>query len=87
MTEKCAPFFKKHIYITEYSPERLYYIFRNNIITINHYKNKFPDLCKIYKKFLFLFFIKFLLYEKNKFAKLKMALHGFWDARKNGKNL
>jgi len=82
MTEKYVPFYNKYIHIQEYSPERIYYVFRNQTITINHYKNKFPDQCKIYRKSLFFHTIKILLYEKNKFAKLKMALRGFLDARK-----
>jgi len=82
MTKKYFPFYKKYIHIQEYSPERIYYIFRNQIITINQYKNKFPVPCKIYRKSLLFTIIKILLYEKNKFAKLKMALRGFLDARK-----
>jgi len=82
MTKKYFPFYKKYIHIQEYSPERIYYTFRNLIITINHYKNKFPDQCKIYRKSLLFTILKVLLYEKNKFAKSKMALRGFLDARK-----
>jgi rhamnosyltransferase len=82
MIEKYVPFIKKHIYITEYNPERIYYIFRNLNITIKYYKNKFPDQCKIHRRFLFFFIIKILLYEKNKLAKLKMAWRGLLDGRK-----
>jgi len=83
MKHKYIPFVKKHFYIFEYSPERLYYIMRNHIITINHYKSKFPVDCKELKKFLRNTIIKILLYENNRYAKLKMALRGFLDARKN----
>jgi rhamnosyltransferase len=82
MISKSIPFIKKHFYITEHGPERLYYIMRNHIITINHYKNKLPVACKLQKKFLFHHIIKIFLYEKNKYAKLKAMLRGFLDARK-----
>ncbi|MDR2582718.1 MAG: hypothetical protein LBC75_04480 [Fibromonadaceae bacterium] len=83
MKHKYIPFIKKHFYIFEYSPERLYYIIRNHIITINHYKSKFPVDCKELKKFLRNTLIKILIYENNRYAKLKMALRGFLDAYKN----
>ena len=82
MKHKYIPFVKKHFYIFEYSPERLYYIIRNHIITINHYKSRFPVDCRELKKFLRNTLIKILLYESNKYAKLKMALRGFSDARR-----
>jgi len=82
MTEKYVPFYGKYIHIQEYSPERIYYIFRNQTITINHYKKKFPYPCKVYRKSLLFTILKVLVYEKNKFAKSKMALRGFLDARK-----
>ncbi|MDR2582717.1 MAG: glycosyltransferase [Fibromonadaceae bacterium] len=84
MTKKYFPFYKKYIHIQEYSPERIYYVFRNQIITINLYKNRYPGPCKMYRKSLLFTIIKILLYEKSKFAKLKMALRGFLDARKIG---
>jgi len=83
MIEKYIPFFKKRIHVTEYNPMRIYYIYRNTTITISYYKSKFPVSCKKFKKSLFFLIIKILLYEKNKFAKLKMALRGFLDAKKN----
>jgi rhamnosyltransferase len=82
MKLKCIPLVKKHFYIFEYSPERLYYIMRNHIITINHYNSRFPVGCRELKKFLRNSFIKILLYENNRYAKLKMAMRGFLDARK-----
>jgi len=82
MIEKRVPFFKKRFYVTEHSPERMYYIMRNHCITINHYKNKLPKFCKKHRKQLLKHIIKILLYEKNKCAKMKMILHGFLDARK-----
>jgi rhamnosyltransferase len=85
MISKYIPFIRKHFYITEHSPERLYYIVRNHIITINHYKDKLPVACKLQKKLLFHHIVKIFLYEKSKYAKLKAMLRGFLDAReKNG---
>ena len=80
MIEKHFPFFKKHIYVTEHSLERLYYITRNHFITINHYKNKFPEICKKYRKELLKHFIKILLFEKNKCTKMKIIWRSFWDS-------
>jgi len=82
MQHKYIPFIKKHFYVTEHNPERLYYIMRNHCITVSLYKNKFPKFCKEQKWLLFYHFIKILLYEKNKCAKVKMILRGFLDARK-----
>ncbi|MCL1955911.1 MAG: glycosyltransferase [Fibromonadales bacterium] len=82
MIEKSFPFSKKHFYVTEHSPERIYYIMRNHCITLNHYKNKLPKFCKKHRRQLLKHIIKILLYEKNKCMKMKMILRGFWDARK-----
>jgi rhamnosyltransferase len=82
MIDKNIPLIKKRIYVTEYTPERLYYIARNHSIIISHYKNVFPNTCKIQRKFLFYLFIKIFIYEKNIYAKFKMILRGFLDARR-----
>jgi rhamnosyltransferase len=82
MISKYLPIIKKHFYVTEHSPERLYYIIRNHIITINNYKKKLPAACSLQKKLLFRHIIKIFLYEKNKYAKLKAMLRGFLDARR-----
>ena len=75
--------FWKTFFSTNHSAIRRYYAFRNRIYIIKTYKRYFPEYCKLEKSRFLIDFIVVILYEKDKFQKIKMMLLGIKDALKN----
>lgn len=77
-----ALFLNRWQYFTNHSPLRRYYITRNTLYLIKKFGKMFPEYVKIEKNFHFYDIIKIILFEKEKFKKLKMILKGVIDYRK-----
>lgn len=75
--------FGKRITVTNHSPLRRYYITRNRFYCWKIFKDSFPQWVKEDKKRFINESIKIILYENNKFKKLKMILRGITDYKNN----
>ena len=64
-------------------PFRRYYIARNRLYMMDKYKKDFPEYYKASKQELIKEFKYIILFEKDKFPKLKMMLKGFLDFKKD----
>ena len=76
-------FLWKRFYSTSHSPIRRYYAFRNRIYIIKTYKNYFSEYLKLEKSRLVVDMVIVLLYEKEKFQKIKMMFLGIGDGLRN----
>jgi len=73
----------KRFYSTSHSPIRRYYAFRNRIYIVKTYKNNFSKYCKFEQSRFVVDMVIVLLYEKEKFQKIKMMFLGIVDGLKN----
>jgi rhamnosyltransferase len=69
-------------YVTNHSPLRRYYITRNTLYVINKYRKYFPDYASMEYNNHFYDICKLLLFEKEKFKKIKMIFKGYLDYKK-----
>ena len=65
-----------------HNPIRRYYIVRNNMYICDMYGNMYPDYCAWLKRVQKGQVKRILVFEKNKFKKLKMMLKGYRDYKK-----
>jgi rhamnosyltransferase len=75
-------FLWKTLFSTNHSPIRKYYVFRNAGYILEKHCDTFPYLAKKIKDRYWIDPIIVLLYEKQKFAKLKMMLRGYLDYKR-----
>jgi len=75
-------FLKKKMICSNYGYVRRYYQVRNNYYISEMYKNVFPERCKDFLDDQRGQFRRILLFEKNKFKKLKYMYKGYRDYRK-----
>lgn len=68
---------------TNHSPLRRYYMTRNRIYIWNKYKKQFPQWVSLDKKRFLSENIKILLFEDNKFKKIRFIVKGISDYKKN----
>jgi rhamnosyltransferase len=80
--EEVDLFFRK-AYPTNHSALRLYYRTRNRFLVKKMYKDTFPLFFKQDNKAFWKSFVKAILFEKNKYSKLKMTLLGYMDFKRN----
>jgi rhamnosyltransferase len=73
----------RKVYPTNHSPLRLYYRTRNRFYVKNIYKIFFPDFFKEDDRAFWKSYLKVVLFEKDKFQKIKYILRGYCDYRKN----
>lgn len=76
-------FLWKQFYSTNHSPIRRYYMTRNRLKIIKLYQKYFPEYCNFEKSRFFVDFIIVLLYEKQKLAKFRMMIRGYFDYKRN----
>ncbi|MBK8943746.1 MAG: glycosyltransferase family 2 protein [Ignavibacteriae bacterium] len=69
----------KTFYPLNHKPFRLYYKTRNLLYLRSMYKNSLPHLLKIEYDSFYRTLLKIILFEKQKFLKIKMILIGMWD--------
>ncbi|HMF71382.1 MAG TPA: glycosyltransferase [Flavitalea sp.] len=63
---------------TLHSPLRIYYIVRNGLYILKHFKTQFPDQAKKRKKLIYVTVKNNLLYGHEKTAVIKYTILGFW---------
>jgi len=73
----------RKVYPTNHSALRLYYKTRNRFYVKKKYKNEFPDFFKQDNKDFWRTFLKVILFEKNKWKKIRYTIKGYNDYRKN----
>ncbi len=73
----------RKVYPTNHSALRLYYRARNRFYVKQTYKDVSPEFFKQDNKDFWKSFIKVILFEKNKFDKVKFFLKGYRDFKKN----
>ncbi len=78
-------FIGKKIYPPNHKPFRWYYKVRNFFYLKKEYQQDFPDYFIIESRNIRNNIIKFLLYEREKYLKIKFAIKGYLDFRKNVK--
>jgi rhamnosyltransferase len=74
-------FFNKKAYYTNHSFIRRYYITRNRCYIWSLYNDSFPEWVKIDRTAALKDLMTIILFEKDKFLKLKMILKGYFDCK------
>jgi rhamnosyltransferase len=72
-------FGKRLFYTTNYKPMSRYYLHRNSEWLHHRYGKDFPEYFRFSKRILRMDYVKMLLAEKQKWAKLRFMLKGKWD--------
>lgn len=72
-----------HLYPTNHSPGRLYYRTRNRFYVDRMYKKSFPEYVREDRKNMLWEFIEMLLYDDNRWEKIRMMIKGYSDYRQN----
>lgn len=72
-----------NMYPTNHSPIRFYYYSRNRLFVRDKYAGLFPMIIRREKLNYVKWWIKVLMYEKNKLQKILMAFKGYLDYKKN----
>lgn len=75
-------FFGKKVIITNHSPLRKYYRFRNTFVLLERYKSANPSIIKKFSKSLLYLFMGVILFENNKFTNLRFMFLGFVDYKR-----
>lgn len=76
---KAVYFFKRNLWISRHNYIRRYYMTRNRSFIIATYNQAFPEYCRYLFKTQISEFLKIILYEDNKYKKIKSVLWGLFD--------
>ena len=76
-------FILRKVFPTNHSPLRWYYRTRNRFYVYKNYKERFPEYVRHDQEQFLKELLKILLYEKQKWEKVKMIFEGYRDYKKN----